>query len=144
MINTWALSLITNTKHRAFTKPSGPGQSLRPGSATTPPSCLGRTLCSSSRPLTVPTPGKGRERSSPPSALDSDKEQACHTDPARTEGTSVTIVRSDAIPATRNADKTTPPSNDSQYGGPSSKYAPTRRMYDPSHYGMGSITMTLI
>jgi hypothetical protein len=57
--------------------------------------------------------------------------------------TAVTSVRSDAIPTPRSRDKTTPPSGDGQYGDPSSKYGPTRHMYDPTHYGMGSMIVAL-
>ena len=41
-----------------------PGQSLKPGSATTPSSYLSRTLRGNSRPLVVLTPRKGWKRSS--------------------------------------------------------------------------------
>ena len=37
----------------------------------------------------------------------------------------------------RSADKTTTPSGGRQYGGPPSKYDPTRQMYDPTYNGMG-------
>ena len=65
-----------------------------------------------------------------------------HNDPAWTEGTAVTSVRSDVIPAPRNKEKTTPPSGNDKYGKPPSKYGPTRWAYGPTQYKMGLTATT--
>jgi hypothetical protein len=84
---------------RGLAKLSRPGQSQRPGSATTCPSYLSRTQSSSSWPLTIPTHMGNQERPSLP-------QHAC-SEPTRTEGTAITSVWSDAIPASHHRDKTT-------------------------------------
>jgi hypothetical protein len=91
----------------------------------------------------VPTPRRNGERSSSTKYACSDKGRHAPTYFARMKGTTISSVRTDAIPTPRCADKTAPPGGDDRYGDPPSKYGLTTRVYGPTHYGMGLMTMAL-
>jgi hypothetical protein len=108
----------------------------------TPPSALATRHTRTHDHSTVLTLGRNRRDRVQPSepALTG---QARRIDPTSTEGTTLILVQSDAIPAPCSRDKTTTPSGDGQYGDPPSKYSLIRPMYDSTHHGMRSTTMAL-
>jgi shikimate 5-dehydrogenase len=109
----------------------------------TPPPALAAHHMRTHGHSTVSTLGRNEERSSLAKRAYADRSRHARADPTRTKGTSIISIRSNATPVSCNKDKTTPPSDDGQYGDSPSKYGPMKHMYNSSHRGVGSTMVAL-